>query len=154
MARYIDASGEFSEELNDDLKNGLPAGEALDKMQKELEDKGIIETITETQYMCVRRHDGTTKYSKGVKWIEWYEDMSAKGLNDKPQVGFSLFMSPFHPVFFTWQTSKIIEILQESDDYTHFKTQNSEYKLFKGDIESLKSSRNNNNDLENWVGSI
>jgi hypothetical protein len=48
----------------------------------------------------------------------------------EPAVGLSLLMSPFNQ-FFTWQTTTITEIVEEKDDYIKFKTQNSDYELWK-----------------------
>jgi hypothetical protein len=39
-------------------------------------------------------------------------------------------MSPFNQCF-TWQTTSITEIVEEREDYVKFKTQNSNYELFK-----------------------
>jgi hypothetical protein len=39
-------------------------------------------------------------------------------------------MSPFND-FFTWMTTDITEILENQDDYVKFKTQNSNYELWK-----------------------
>jgi hypothetical protein len=37
-------------------------------------------------------------------------------------------MSPFNE-FFTWQTTVVTEILEQTPDFVRFKTQNSTYKL-------------------------
>jgi hypothetical protein len=73
--------------------------------------------------------DNFEKHSKNVKWIEFEGDFG-KNLHDKPKIGFSLIMSPFNPFSFTWMTSEITEIIEINDDFTHFKTKNSEYKLY------------------------
>jgi hypothetical protein len=39
-------------------------------------------------------------------------------------------MSPFNESF-TWQTSDIVEILEQEDNYIKFKTKNSTYELWK-----------------------
>jgi hypothetical protein len=39
-------------------------------------------------------------------------------------------MSPFND-YFTWQTTPIIEIVEQRNDYIKFKTKNSSYELFK-----------------------
>ena len=39
-------------------------------------------------------------------------------------------MSPFNE-FFTWQTTDITEIVEQKEGYIKFKTQNSNYELFK-----------------------
>ena len=85
---------------------------------------------TETNWKLVRERDGLTKQSKEVMWVEWNEEGRFKSKHDKPAVGRSLVMSPF-TMFFTWQTTTLTEIVEERDDYIKFKTQNSNYELWK-----------------------
>ena len=68
------------------------------------------------------------KHSRDVRWVEFDEIGRAKGLHEKPTVGYSLIMSPFG-LSFTWMTTIVTEIIEEYDNYVHFKTENSEYKL-------------------------
>jgi hypothetical protein len=63
-------------------------------------------------------------------WIEFNEEGRFKSKHDKPAVGRSLLMSPF-TMSFTWQTTTITEIVEEREDYIKFKTQNSNYELWK-----------------------
>lgn len=72
--------------------------------------------------------DNFEKHSKEIKWVE-FDGGVGKGLHDKPNIGYSLMMSPFNPFSFTWMTTVVTEIIEESDNYVHFKTENSEYKL-------------------------
>lgn len=81
-------------------------------------------------WKLVRETDGLTKQSEKVMWVEWNEDGTFKEKFDSIAVGRSLIMSPFSQ-FFTWQTTTITEIVEERDDYIKFKTQNSNYELFK-----------------------
>ena len=90
--------------------------------------QGVIEN--EFNWELVRERDGLTKQSKEVTWVEWNEDGSFKSKHDKPSIGRSLLMSPFNQ-FYTWQTTIITEIVEQRDDYIKFKTQNSNYELFK-----------------------
>jgi hypothetical protein len=69
------------------------------------------------------------KHSKDVRWVEFNEDGRGKELRDKIIVGSSLIMSPFSFTF-TWMTTIVTEIIEEHDNYVHFKTENSEYKLY------------------------
>jgi hypothetical protein len=98
----------------------------LDENQAEL--MGLIEN--EFNWKLVRERDGLENQSKEVMWVEWNEDNSFKARYDEPAVGRSLIMSPFND-FFTWQTTSITEILEEREDYCKFKTQNSDYQLWK-----------------------
>lgn len=85
---------------------------------------------TEMNWKLVRERDGLTKQSKEVMWVEWNEDGTFKSKHDEPVVNRSLIMSPFNQ-FFTWQTTSITEIVEEGDGYLKFKTQNSNYELFR-----------------------
>jgi len=90
--------------------------------------------LTENEYnwKLVREHDGLTKKSKGILWLEWNEDGTFKEKHDDIAVGRSLIMSPFNH-FFTWQTTVVTEVLEVAEDlsYIKFKTRNSIYELFK-----------------------
>lgn len=85
---------------------------------------------TEMNWKLVRERDGLTKQSNKVMWIEWNDDRTFKAKHPLPAVGLSLMMSPFNQ-FFTWQTTTITEIVEQRDDYIKFKTENSNYELFK-----------------------
>ena len=84
----------------------------------------------EMNYKLVREHDGLTKSSNEVTWVEWNENGTFKQRYDEPAVGRSLLMSPFNQ-FFTWQTTEITEILESRENFVKFKTKNSEYVLEK-----------------------
>ena len=98
----------------------------LDETQAEL--LGLIEK--EFNWKLVRERDGLTKQSKEVMWIEWNEAGRFKSKHNEPAVDRSLVMSPF-TMSFTWQTTTITEIVEEREDYIKFKTQNSNYELWK-----------------------
>jgi hypothetical protein len=78
----------------------------------------------------VRERDGLTKESNKIIWVEWNEEGRFKEKYDEPTIGRSLIMSPFNQ-YFTWQTTAITEIVEQRDGYLKFKTQNSNYELFK-----------------------
>lgn len=85
-------------------------------------------------YKLVRKNDGLTKTSRKVCYLSFYKKTGLfKKKHRIPKPGMSLLMSPFN-ISFTWQTSTITEIIEEKKGYLHFKTQNSEYELFKEDI--------------------
>jgi len=86
--------------------------------------------IESYNWKLVRESDGLTKESKEVLWLEFNEDSTFKSKHSEPAVGRSLLMSPFNQ-FFTWQTTTVTEIVEEGEDYIKFKTQNSNYELFK-----------------------
>lgn len=97
-------------------------------------------------YRLVRKNDGLVKKSEKVLYISFYKKNVGthlkgrfKSKHKKPKVGMSLLMSPFNR-YFTWQTTLITEIIEEKKDYLHFKTENSEYELFKEDERSDTNS--------------
>jgi hypothetical protein len=81
-------------------------------------------------YKLIRERDGLTKTSVGVKWLEFDEDGKYKADFEDIAIGRSLLMSPFGPSF-TWQTTPVIEIVEQREDYIKFKTENSNYELSK-----------------------
>lgn len=98
--------------------------------EKHAEMLGLADN--EFNWKLVREHDGLTKKSKDIIWIEWDENGRFKEKHNKPAIGCSLLMSPFNH-FFTWQTTDVTEIIDSTDDlsYIKFKTKNSTYELFK-----------------------
>ena len=84
----------------------------------------------EFNWKLVRERDGLTKKSKEVMWIEFNDEGRFKSKHDEPAIGRSLIMSPFNQ-YFTWQTTTVTEIVEQRDDYIKFKTENSNYELFK-----------------------
>ena len=80
-------------------------------------------------YKLIRERDGLTKTSVSVKWLEFDEDGKYKADFEDIAIGRSLLMSPFGPSF-TWQTTPVIEIIEQREDYIKFKTENSNYELF------------------------
>ena len=106
----------------------IPMTLTEDNVLKIAVEQGVIEN--EFNWKLVRERDGLTNQSKDIMWIEWNEDGTFKEKHDTFAIGRSLLMSPFNQ-FFTWQTTPITEIVKEQDDYIKFKTQNSNYELWK-----------------------
>jgi hypothetical protein len=94
---------------------------------KEDQADGMYE---ELNWELVRERDGLQKQSKKILWLEFNEDGRFKEKFDEIAVGRSLLMSPFNQ-FCTWQTTTVTEIVEQKEDYIRFKTQNSNYELFK-----------------------
>ena len=84
----------------------------------------------EPNYRLIRERDKLVKESARVLWVEWEDDGTFKKAHPLPAPGLSLIMSPFND-FFTWQTTTVTEIVEQRDDYIKFKTENSNYELFK-----------------------
>ena len=99
-----------------------------DNVLKVALEQGVIEN--EFNWKLVRERDGLTKHSEDIKWLEWNEDGTFKKTHPLPAPGLSLIMSPFNQ-FYTWQTTNATEIVEQREDYIKFKTENSNYELFK-----------------------
>ena len=82
----------------------------------------------ELNYRLVRERDKLIKESAKIIWLEWNEDRTFKSKHDHPAIGRSLLMSPFNESF-TWQTTVIVEIIEQKEDYLKFRTENSIYEL-------------------------
>lgn len=85
---------------------------------------------TEINWRLVRERDGLIKQSNDINWIEWNEDGTFKEKFKEIAIDRSLIMSPFNRSF-TWQTTNVTEIVEQREDYIKFKTENSNYELFK-----------------------
>jgi len=109
-------------------QNKIPMTLTEDNVLKVAVEQGVIEN--EFNWKLVREHDGLTKQSKEVMWIEFNDEGRFKSKHDEPAIDRSLMMSPF-TFSFTWQTTPVTEILEEREDYIKFKTRNSNYELFK-----------------------
>jgi len=104
----------------------LDGGEiTLDKLYEELTGLNIT-----TKWKLVRERDNLIKYSEDIRWVEWKEDDTFEAIHEDIDIGYSLIMSPFTKEF-TWQTTKVIEIIDKGDLLVKFKTKNSNYTLHK-----------------------
>lgn len=81
-------------------------------------------------WKLVRERDGLVKQSEKVMWIEFNDDGRFKERYNEIGLNRSLIMSPFND-FFTWQTTIVTEILEQTEEYVKFKTNNSIYELWK-----------------------
>ena len=82
------------------------------------------------KYKLVRERDGLTHYGREMGWIEWNEDSRFEQKHDEPAVGRSCILDP-HRISYTWLTTAVTEIVEEREGYCKFKTQNSDYELWK-----------------------
>lgn len=106
----------------------IPMTLTEDNVLKIAFEQGVIEN--QFNYKLVREHDGLTKKSKDIMWLEWNEEAHCKDRHSEAAVGRSLLMSPFNDAF-TWMTTDITEILEQEDNYIKFNTRNSTYELWK-----------------------
>ena len=101
------------------------------KLEASIKDGKLILEEPIHNWKLVREKDGLTKHSSKITWLTWSPiDNSCTGMSDDIQIGKSLLMSPFND-FFTWQTTTVTEIVEQREDYIKFKTENSNYELFK-----------------------
>ena len=98
------------------------------KMTEEFRE--LIYGDPKMNWKLVRERDGLTKQSNAIMWVEWTDEGRFKSKYEEPAVSRSLIMSPFND-YFTWQTTTITEIVEQTDSYIKFKTKNSNYELFK-----------------------
>ncbi len=82
------------------------------------------------KYKLVRERDGLTHYGREMGWIEWGYNGRFSELHKEPQIGLSCILDP-HRISFTWLTTSVTEILENQDGYVKFKTQNSNYELWR-----------------------
>lgn len=88
-------------------------------------------SLESPMYRLTRLNDGLVRYGYEVKWVEWDEDSKCTGFSDKISLGSSLMVDPSTREF-TWLTTTVTEIISNTKDLIHFKTNNSEYKLEMG----------------------
>jgi len=100
------------------------------KFETSIQDGKLILDEPTKNWKLVRERDNLTKFSKSIKWIEWWEDNTFSNSFDEIKVGRSLIMSPFND-FFTWQTTLVTEVVTNNPDYIKFRTEKSNYELFK-----------------------
>ena len=91
-------------------------------------------------YKLTRLDDGLINQSEDVMWIEWNEQGRFDSKHDEPAIGRSLMMSPFNPIFYTWQTTQIVAF-KPTESGVEFVTKNSNYVL-----EHIEDTTNINND--------
>jgi hypothetical protein len=83
-------------------------------------------------YELIRERDQLILKGSRVKYVEWTGNGTFKEAHEQPLIGRSVILDP-HRLNYTWLTTPITEILEESEEgnYLKFKTENSEYELFK-----------------------
>ena len=80
------------------------------------------------KYKLEKEGANFAKLAHEAKWVEWDENGKASGMHDEPKLGRSLILEP-HPVYFTWLTTTVTEIIEQKEGYIKFKTKNSTYTL-------------------------
>lgn len=88
-----------------------------------------LQNPTMKKYQLERERDRLTKQGEQLKWVEWNEKGWAKELHDEPAVGRSCILDPQHMYAYTWLTTEVTEILEQTSATVKFKTKNSTYTL-------------------------
>ncbi len=100
-------------------------------MNKLEEDKPPVGVITLKYKLTKVGDDFGAKFAAKIGWIEWGEDDRFKELYNEPAVNRSLILDPQYGPAYTWMTTTVTEILEQTDDKILFKTKNSLYLLEK-----------------------
>lgn len=80
-------------------------------------------------YILQRINDNKIISATKLSFIEWDENDKGKALHDNIQLNYSCLLGSRN-MFYTWLTTTIVEILEDNLEFKHFKTKNSEYKLY------------------------
>ena len=75
------------------------------------------------------RSDGLQRKGKHLTFVEWNPNSTFKEGHDEPAIGRSVLLDG-NRFNYTWMTTTIKEIVQMSENYIKFKTENSTYELF------------------------
>lgn len=101
------------------------------------EDCGGLE---QNVYFLLRDNDQKLQIGMEAHFVEWSEDGKFKKLHKEPQVGFSCILDAHYAPNYTWLTTSITEITEQSENKIRFNTQNSSYTLSWSSAQSLNSS--------------
>jgi len=80
------------------------------------------------KYKLVRIDDNYTIYDNKISFIKFDKNDRGTSKQDNIEINTSLIVGPI--TYPHWQTSMIVEIIEDSENLIHFKTQNSEYKIY------------------------
>lgn len=81
------------------------------------------------KYTLTRERDSKVIQGMQVSWVEWDKNGSAKQMYDDIAVGRSLLLDPQFSYSYTWLTTEVTEVLEESKYTLKFRTKNSVYTL-------------------------
>lgn len=92
----------------------------------------IIEGDKQINYNLTKPNDEDfIKKAEKIEWVIWGEDGRVKEIRPEIEIESSLILDSHFGAFFTWQTTPILEVVEKTDEYIIFKTENSLYKLEK-----------------------
>jgi hypothetical protein len=101
------------------------------KLSEVLNNSGAVDQIyidlKEHNFVLVRENDNYQVPGTVIKFIEWNENGTFRLAHDEPAVGRSIIIDPGPYGGYRWMTTTITEVVSP----TQFKTQNSNYNLYK-----------------------
>ena len=86
-------------------------------------------TSTENFPYTLVRSDGLQRRGFHLVFVEWNDDSTFKEGHDEPAVGRSVLLDG-NRFNYTWMTTTIKKIVELSENYIKFETENSIYELF------------------------
>lgn len=89
----------------------------------------IVHSLSKPKYRLTRLNDGLVKQGNIVQYVVWKEDGVGDDMIDEPKIGTSLILDPRFS--YTWLTTTITQIIEQTDDILRFQTENSTYLLEK-----------------------
>lgn len=84
----------------------------------------------ELNYKLTKPNDPSfLRTGEKVKWVRWNKDDTFKEWAPDIEIDASLVLNPHFGAVFTWMTTAVTEVIEQTDEYVVFKTKNSLYKL-------------------------
>jgi hypothetical protein len=90
-------------------------------------DKMYMVYAMDKMYTLIRERDSLTLTGSNIAWVEWNDNGRSKYLHPDVKIGRSLLLDP--SIYYTWMTTTVVEIIEESEDCIKFRTKNSVYEL-------------------------
>ena len=91
------------------------------------EEHGGESIPLDKRYTLIREIDSLTLNASNIAWVEWQDNGTSKYLHPDVKIGRSLLLDP--SINYTWLTTTVVEIMEESKDSIKFRTKNSVYEL-------------------------
>lgn len=91
------------------------------------EEHGGESIPPDKRYTLIRERDSFTVKASNIAWVEWQDNGTSKSLHSDVKIGRSLLLDP--SIYYTWLTTTVVEIMEESKDSIKFRTKNSIYEL-------------------------
>jgi hypothetical protein len=78
-------------------------------------------------YTLIRERDSLTLTGSNIVWVEWDDNGRSKYIHPDVKIGRSLLLDS--SINYTWMTTTVVEVIEESEDCIKFRTKNSVYEL-------------------------